>query len=158
MQNLPTRTGPRPQTTVHNPHRQLNQNGAPEVQDMLIDEVLALDGVKLGDSVIAGENARAFILDNPLAQGPDDAFFGATGEFAHIHEPTDGSLHVRLPLEEAEYAVGKGWGEAHPMGQRMGWPMTNIMIYCPRDRAEVATIMTILQRSYSFACGADEEK
>jgi phospholipase/carboxylesterase len=72
--------------------------------------------------------ARAFFLDRDLACGPEAAFQAGT-EFAHIHAPFDGSLHVTLPEEVAREAIARGWGEPHLVQK-------GLLIFGPRDEQE----------------------
>ena len=149
----PARPGPRPRTTAVNPHSQLDQNAPPALQDELARRVLLFPGVGLGESWISVPGSRAFLLQRTLAGGGPDAFFGPTTEFAHIHPHRDGSLHAKLPPEVAAAVVAAGWGEPHPMALRQGPPVTNILLYGPRDEAELDTVLEIVRRSYDFACG-----
>jgi hypothetical protein len=153
MIHLPDRSGSRPNTTTQNPHRQVNQNGPVDLQDQLISGVLQYEGVRLGESVISGEGARAFILDRRLAVGPLDAYFMGSTEFAHLHQPHDGSLHAKLPVGLAKTVIEKKWGEPHPMNLRMGGPVTNIMIYSQRDTADAEIVNLLLRHSYLYARG-----
>lgn len=149
----PARPGPRPRTTAVNPHSQLDQNAPPVLQDELVRRVLLFPGVELGESWISTPGSRAFLLHRTLAGGDPDAFFGPTTEFAHIHPHRDGSLHAKLPPETAAAVVAAGWGEPHPMALRQGPPVTNILLYGPRDEAELETVLAIVQRSHQFAHG-----
>jgi phospholipase/carboxylesterase len=78
------------------PHQQLTQTAPIGLQDELFARVLTLPGVSTGDSCVSVPGARAFILDPALAAGPAAAFQCET-EFAHLHPPGDGSLHIALP-------------------------------------------------------------
>ena len=149
----PTRPGPRPRTRTVNPHEQLDQNAPPGLQDELVRLVLALPCVTLGESWISVPGARAFLLDASAAKGRPDAFFGPTTEFAHIHPAYDGSLHAKLDTLDAEAAMAAGWGEPHPMAARQGPPINNVMLYGPRDEAELAAVFAIVRRSYEFGLG-----
>ena len=59
------------------------------------------------------------------------------GEFAHIHPPHDGSLHMVLPETAFDHAMLQGWGEPHPAAGRFGTPRAIAMIYGSRDEAEL---------------------
>lgn len=73
-------------------------------------------------------------------------------EFAHVHPPYDGSLHLMLPPEAVEEAVATGWAEPHPVARRGLLPPA-VMVYAPRDEAELGTVLRILAASYAFARG-----
>lgn len=153
----PTRRGPRPRTTAVNPHEQLDQNAPPDLQDKLVRQVLTWPGVTLGESWISVPGARAFLLDASVAKGRPEAFFGPTTEFAHIHPAYDGSLHAMLSASEAEAIMAAGWGEPHPMAARRGPPINNVMLYGPRDEAELATVVAIVRRSYHFGLSSSDD-
>lgn len=73
------------------------------------------------------------------------------GEFAHVHP--EATMHVTLSLVDAEEVVRKGWGERHPLsGVRGFWPITYVMIYAPRDDAELEVCKGIVDASVRFVC------
>jgi len=79
--------------------------------------------------------------------------FMVENEFAHFHPAPDGSMHLGLPLADAEYVIEKGWGELHPVA-KMGYLPTNfIMLYAPRNEEEILIAQKIIYRSYLFARG-----
>ena len=65
-------------------------------------------------------------------------------EFAHVHPPYDGSMHMMLPPEAVDEVLAKGWGEPHPMARRGLIPPTAVMVYAPRDAAEVEAILHMI--------------
>ena len=68
-------------------------------------------------------------------------------EPVHIHGVTDTSTHLCLPIERALMICELGWGEVHPYGD-FG---TEIMVYGPRDEAELEVIVSIIEESLEFA-------
>ncbi|MDT7883899.1 MAG: DUF5519 family protein [Thermoflexus sp.] len=152
LEDLPARTGERPLTRRSMPHQQLTQNAPRALQEALFERAQALPGVRVAPSRISVPGARAFYLDPERARGPAEAFvFGY--EFAHLHPPYDGSLHLSLPPELAERVVERGWGEFHPLVAQGVLPPIYVMVYGPRDEAELEVVWRILQASYAFACG-----
>lgn len=151
-QALPPRRGPRPQTRSGMPHRQLDQNAPPELQEALFQRARALPGVRVAPSGVSVPGARAFVLAEDLAAGPPEAFMIGR-EFAHLHPPYDGSLHLTLPPAVAARVVESGWGEPHPLVRWGAFPPTFVMVYGPRDGAELEAVWTIVQASYAFARG-----
>lgn len=149
---FPMRAGPRPTTTTINPHEQLDQNAPPSLQQQLIAQVVAWRHVSLGDSFIS-YGSRAFLLDRAMMGGPPEAFLGPTNEFAHVHPAVDGSMHAKLPPVIGLAAEHAGWAEPHPMAARQGPPITNYMLYGPRDEAELSVVLQLLRSSYEFALG-----
>ena len=80
--------------------------------------MLTLPGVSTGDSCVSVPGARAFILDPALAAGPAAAFQCET-EFAHLHPPGDGSLHIALPPDLYQAVQAADWGDPHPISGTM---------------------------------------
>ncbi len=149
---LPERSGSRPKTTPTNPHTQLDQNPDARIVQELARRVFALPGVEERPSAISVPGARALWLREEVPAGPPEAFMIGR-EFAHIHPMPDGSLHAALPPEIAEEAVRKGWAEQHPVA-RMGFiPQNVVMIYAPRDEAEVEIIAGLVAEAYRYAGG-----
>jgi hypothetical protein len=147
---LPTRPGPKPDTTRPSrtrpsPHQQISQNAPLEMQEELLMRARSLVGVHVGRSLVSVPGARAFHLDEALARGPDNAFQRGR-EFAHLHPAHDGSLHLTLPPEIYQEVLAKGWGEPHPVSGTM-------MVWGPRDREELDVIWSLVRASYEYATG-----
>jgi|SRR5581483_1958175 len=148
---LPGRVGPRPQTGPMMPHQQLSQNAPQPLQERLFQRARTLAGVTVRESRVSVPGARALVLEEG-SRGPREAFM-VDGEFAHLHPPYDGSLHLILPEEAAREVIERGWGELHPAA-RMGMiPATALMVYGPRDEEELETVWAILRISYEHARG-----
>lgn len=143
---LPERTGQPPTTTAGMPHSQVDQNSPPDVFAALADWLFSLPDVQERRSRVSLPSSRAaWVIDeraitNPLAER----------EFTHLHlEPGPGSQHLGLAQADAEMVLARGWGEPHPIdGLRPG--MRYLMIFAPRDHAELATIQTIVRRAYDW--------
>jgi hypothetical protein len=103
-------------------------------------------------SRISVPGARAMVLDEGCAAGEATAFMIGR-EFAHLHPQSDGSLHMALPLELVHEAIEAGWAEHHPVALRGMIPMTIVMVYGPRDEAELEVIKRLVQASLAFARG-----
>jgi hypothetical protein len=149
---LPQRIGSRPRTGPEIPHQQLDQIAPGEVQTELWRRMTTLEGVRAGRSGISLPDTRALHLEPQLALGPGQAYMVGT-EFAHLHGAADGSLHVMLPAALASEAIDKGWAELHPMARRGMAPPTLVMLYGPRDQAELETIWELVVASHAFARG-----
>ncbi len=154
LQQIPRRPEPRPDTRrpTHArrvAHQQLTQNAPPELQETLFERARALPGVQIGPSLVSVPGARAFFLEEHLAQGPAGAFQRAR-EFAHLHPAYDGSLHLTLPATAVQVVLDKGWGELHPVS-------STPMIYGPRDAQELEVVWQLLLASYRFARGELQE-
>jgi hypothetical protein len=147
----PSRVGERPRTTPTNPHTQLDQQPV----DLRWIEELArrafrLPGVLVEPSRISVPGARALVLAPDEPTGPPEAFLIGR-EFAHLHPAPDHSLHAMLPPETVTEAVAAGWAEPHPVALRGLIPPTAVMLYAPRDEAELEVIEGLLRASHAFA-------
>lgn len=149
--SLPARRGERPRTTQTNPHTQLDQQ---PVDAALVEELgrrlFALPGVVERPSGISVPGARALILAPGEPAGPPEAFM-IDREFAHLHPAPDNSLHAMLPTETARAAIDAGWAELHPVARMGLLPETAVMLYAPRDEAELAVIEQLVEASHRFA-------
>ena len=149
---LPERSGDHPKTGPEIPHQQLSQIAPVWLQEELWHRMTGLEGVRPGRSHVSLPDTRALHLDPRLATGPGDAFFTGT-EFAHLHGASDGSLHLMLPVSVAGDAIDKGWSELHPVARRGAAPPTLVMLYGPRDQAELEVVWRLVETSYAFARG-----
>jgi hypothetical protein len=152
--SLLVRVGDRPRTTPTNPHTQLDQQPADgSWTEELARRVFALPGVVEEPSRISVPGARALVLVPEEAIGPPEAFL-IDREFAHLHPAPDHSLHAMLPTEAVTEAVSAGWAEPHPVALRGLIPPTAVMLYAPRDEAELEVIESLVRASHAFARGA----
>ena len=148
---LPERSGTRPRTTPTNPHTQLDQQPTdPRWTQELARRVFALPGVVEEPSRISVPGARALVLAPDEAIGPPEAFL-IDREFAHLHPAPDHSLHAMLPRDTATAAVAAGWAEPHPIALRGLIPPTAVMLYAPRDEAELEVVEQLVRASHAFA-------
>lgn len=150
---FPTRRGSRPQTTIVNPHQQLEQQpGDIRFREALDAALKQLPDVTWTHSRISVPGAVALTLSPSDATGPDEAFMVGT-EFAHLHPHPDYSLHVTLPDDVARAAIDTGWVEQHPMARRGELPFGHVMVYAPRDDTEVDVVTQLVHISYDYARG-----
>lgn len=152
---LAARHGERPLTTrpspeLAHPHQQLTQTGPAQLGDELVARGVALPGITVGDSCVSTPGARAFRLDPDLAQGPASAFQCGT-EFAHVHPPAEGSLHMTLPPLVYDAVLGARWGEPHPISGTM-------LVFSPRNRRELEIVWQLVIASYRHALGELNEE
>nr|WP_257957021.1 luciferase family protein [Nocardioides sp. B-3] len=117
----------------------------------MFERIARLDGISSGPSMISVPGARGFVA--PAADGPDDAFLVTeVKEFAHLHPEQDGSLHLALPLDLAGDAIARGWAQSHMWaGVRLSPGF--LMVYGPRDEAELEVVAGIVEASYRYALG-----
>lgn len=142
----PHRAGTRPTTTPTNPHTQLDQIAPVDLQDRLRDHALSLPGTRRGSSRVSVPGAIAFYLDEPMKPSRLPNLFG--GEWGHIHPHSDGSLHLNVPTELAEQLIQAGWAEYHSLVARGVIPPLVVMLYGPRDEAELAVCASIVEEAY----------
>jgi phospholipase/carboxylesterase len=150
---LPARAGARPRVSWTIPQQQESDTSPTEIQEQLFARIAGLPGVSTRQSAISVPGARGFMVQREDS-GPLDAFLvPRAGEFAHLHPAYDGSLHVALPPALAADAVAKGWAVAHPLaGVRLTPGM--VMVYGPRDAAELDSVAAIVAASHAYAVGA----
>ncbi len=147
---LTPRPGPRPRTSERAiPHQQLDQTAPREVYDRLVERFVAMPRTTNGPSLISVPGARALFLacDEPCNE---HAFFRGR-EFAHVHPPFDGSFHMILSARDCDQVVAAGWGELHPLAIAGLIQRTTVMVYAPRDEAEIEIVLAIAQASQRFA-------
>jgi len=151
--SLPVRAGSPPRTTPSNPHKQLDQlPGDTTIREQLMRWAFALPGVVEEWSGISVKGARALVLADGEPTGPPEAFMVGR-EFAHFHPEPDLSMHAILPAELAREAIDAGWAEMHPVARRGLIPPTAVMLFAPRDEAELEVVQGLLRASYQFARG-----
>ena len=153
MLSLPTRSGAKPRTTAAAPHEQLDQNPSPTVYGLLKNRAFGYPHVERRPSAISVPGAEALWLEDGHAQGCVEAFM-VGNEFAHVHPPHDGSMHLMLPEPDVGELLAKGWGEMHPMALLGRIPPHAVMLYAPRDADDVELVLRVIARSHEFATGA----
>lgn len=149
---LPTRRGPRPETTGAVPHTQIGVDPVPEVDEQLRRRAFALPDVQNRPTIISQPGARGLWLDDdlPLAR-PELILRGR--EFSHIHP--DGSLHAPLPVDRALEAVQAGWAELHPWVDLEEFPDGLVLLYTPQSLEELEVTLGLLVESYNLVTGRD---
>jgi phospholipase/carboxylesterase len=144
------RPGPRPLTTPTNPHTQLDQIAPVALQEQVFSRARDLPGVVVGASHVSVPGARAFHL--PGCGDPVPGGFMIAQEFAHVHPARDGSLHMALPPKIVDAVIENGWAERHPLAGKHGLPNNIVMVYGPRDDAELEIVVALVRASYAGAC------
>jgi len=152
MFELPPREGPPPTTTDCAPHEQVDQNSPVEIHESFKSRAFDFPFVERRHSIISVPGAQALWLPDKHAHGCRESFM-IGNEFAHVHPSYDGSSHLMLPENCVRELLNKGWGEPHPMVATGLIPDTAVMVFAPRDEAEIDVVLKILATSYDFACG-----
>jgi phospholipase/carboxylesterase len=147
---LPERAGDRPVTGPEVPHLQFTQTSPPEIREELRQWMAtALPGTSTGRSEISTHDTWAVLL-NYVAPVKSVSLMPPRwdAEFVHLH--ADGSLHLCLaPADHAAF-LKSGWGEKHPFYDR---GVNVVMLYAPRDRAELEVAKKVVAASYQYATG-----
>lgn len=148
------RAGARPETSVDGPQRQLTQRSTPALWGRLVARTFALPGVFESRSAVSPAGSRAVLLEShPRLILPESSL--ASGEFpvepAHLHGVDDTSLHLCLPAMRAAEVCDAGWGERHQFADHG----TQIMIYGPRDDAELDLVVGLIEESVDWATRAN---
>ena len=149
---LPGRFGLRPRSSAKLPFRQLEQFPPPEMSRRLLELSLSIPYVHARQSRVASPECRALCVADSVARGPAEAFIDGH-EFCHLHPLPHGCLHLTLPAESIEGIVAQGWAERHPL-HKLGVMETLVMVYAPRNPAEVDVVLSIVEYSSRFATGA----
>jgi hypothetical protein len=146
------RPGPRPTTSDVGPHRQVDQRAPAAVWGELVARVFALDDVVEGISQVSPASSRAvFLVDLVEETVPERSLApGRRVEPVHLHGVEDTSVHLVLPAGRGAELVRLGWAEPHQYAD-FG---TEYMVYGPRDRAELESVLSVIEESLRFARGA----
>lgn len=150
---LAQRCGPRPTIAGIAPQRQINQRGCPEMYQLLRNTLkrAALSHPESLRTAIScfEKSGLALFADHPIN-------VTCRGEIAHVHD-SDHSLHMNLHPDDAAVVLAKGWGERHPLSKG-GWlgryvPQQFLMVYAPRDRAELEVVCRIIEAAIFWVSG-----
>jgi phospholipase/carboxylesterase len=149
---LSGRFGPRPRSSVSLPFRQLDQFPPENLQRRLIELSSEMPHVHVRQSRLASPGCLALCINDGVAAGPVESFIDGH-EFCHVHALPEGCIHTVLPPSTIEVVVALGWAERHPV-HRLGLMETLVMIYAPRDEAELDVVISLMECARQFAIGA----
>jgi hypothetical protein len=153
ISDLAARQGPPPRMTPANPQEQLEQFPPDwRIVQRLADFAFALPHVVERPTQIAPIGSRAMWLTTDIPGNPEAFLVGR--EFAHIHNPPIGSMHVTLPEPYRSRAIAKGWAIRHPFAVRGLGPADAVFVFAPRDETELAWASLLLEISHGNACEA----
>ena len=163
----PQRRSSRPTMGPHPaPHRQLDQLPDKAAREKLIarfeelgQHAQAKGLIDLRQSLFEKQHTAMFVAKarpwHSIAQQ-------TRGETAHIHAGIDGSVHVVLHPADCKSVLEAGWGERQALdGVKLlkklvgaSLPVNYILLYAPRDDAELETVLSIVKASIRFMAGA----
>jgi Family of unknown function (DUF5519) len=149
--NLPARKGAPPRMTPTNPQEQLEQ--FPDewrLVETLADYAFSLANVVERPTHIAPPGSRALTFNSDHASDDRDAFM-VDLEFAHIHNPPVGSMHLTLPSDIRDAAIAKGWALRHPLAVRGIVSPDVTFVFAPRNDEELAWAKILLAASHQYA-------
>jgi hypothetical protein len=149
---LSGRFGSRPRSSVSLPFRQLDQFPPENIHRRLVELTFEMPHVHARQSRVASTGCLALCIHDGAAAGPLEAFIDGH-EFCHLHALPEGCIHAILPPSMVEVVVALGWAERHPL-HRLGLMGSLVMIYAPRDEAELVVAVTIVEYARQFAMGA----
>ena len=153
LEDLPYRRGARPRVAPHPvPHRQLDAHApAPLIRTLqgTFENAACADPARLSMATSHYEkHNQAVTLGAPWRRHADARV--AHGEIGHVH-PSDGSMHMIVSPADARIVIERGWGERHGLaGVRLGLPSSYMMIYAPRDEADVSAVSSILGAAITY--------
>lgn len=150
--DLTPRQGQRPTSSLVLPFRQLDQWPPAVIHERLLRECAVLAGVRVRQSRMASPFTRALYLPDEIAAGPPDAFIDLH-EFCHLHPLPEGTIHLVLPPPVLERVVALDWAERHPITAAGILPGL-VMVYAPRNAAELDVVLGLVRVSVHYARGA----
>jgi Family of unknown function (DUF5519) len=162
LRDLQPRQGRRPLVVGVAPQRQVTQNCPPAMVHALQDSIREL----------ADECPSHWYVATSAFEKHNEALFSRFktftepdyyGEIVHSHA-RDGSMHLTLHPEDVKLVLKKGWGERHPLAHGRTWwwhwpvPRGFMIIYGPRDRAELQQVKSIIRAAAWWVSGMDPRK
>jgi hypothetical protein len=152
---IPVRRGSRPKTLIGPLHIQCNGHGDPKYLNQLVDDVLTWPHVE--STPPASRLDTIPIRLEEAATTSNSSAFISTREFARVllGAPT---IYLALPLVSAHWAIVRGWAEPHYLRSFGLMPAGAVLVYTPKDPAELAVCYSLFAEAYNFACrfGKDE--
>ena len=78
-------------------------------------------------------------------------------EISHVHSSGDHSIHVTLSQQDCIKVLNAGWGQRHGLAgvktlELLGFALSYqyILLYAPRDIAEIQIVMEIVEASIKY--------
>ena len=147
-QALPARRGSRPQTLPGPLHLQFNQHGDRKYLEQLLDRVLSWPHVEPAPSM-ADSPDTIFVRLKQTAATSEPSVFITDREFGRLllGAPT---IYLALPLVCAHWAILRRWAEPHYLASYGLMPAGTVVVYTPRDPAELEVCTFFFEESYRF--------
>ncbi|MFT2708087.1 luciferase family protein [Clavibacter zhangzhiyongii] len=150
------RPGPRPSLSDEGPQRQLTDRAAPELWGRLVAHAFSLPGVRESHSQVSPASSRGLFLrdlETPIVPWTSLAPEGRL-EPVHLHGVDDTSVHLCLPVARGAELTALGWATPHQY-EDFG---TEILVYGPRDEAEVDVVVGLIEEAIAFARDPGDEQ
>ena len=155
--DIPKRTGDAPMVAGYVPHQQIDQHSGKKIFEKFKVRVAELPHVSLIKSRTTVDESIGLYIDPGVDLHPK-----AEREFTHLNtEPGLGSFHVKLPTEDLDHLIKKGWGTYHPMSEGLkdrSGKIAVALVYAPRDDEELDVAMSILKYAHKFAISKPQKK
>jgi len=153
--SLPTRKGTKPLIRGIAPQRQQTQKSGQAVYACLVAKIKGLARIP-GNRLLERTSCFEKHSSGLFTSVPITRTCG--GEICHAH-PSDGSMHMTLHPADANLLIEMGWGERHPLA-RGGWcrnfvPREFMLVYAPRDEAEVEVVAKVIAAGIWWVSGVD---
>jgi hypothetical protein len=155
-EGLPMRKGGRPKTIIGPLHIQCNEHGQRKYLNQLLNDVLSWPYIEPRSKSLNHLDRVSIRLQEIAATDDLSAFIHDT-EFARVllEAPT---IIMVLPLVCAHWAIVKGWAEPHYLQSFGLVPAGTVIVYTPRNRAELEVCYSLFFESYYFASKIVREK
>jgi len=155
--DIPHRPGESPRVAGYVPHQQIDQHSGKKIFEKFKTRVAELPHVSMINSRTTVDQSIGLYIDPGVKLHPK-----AEREFTHINtEPGLGSFHVKLPTEDLDYIISKGWGTYHPMSEGLNGRTGQVavaLVYAPRNDEELDVAISILKYAHKFAISAPQKK
>ena len=156
LEQLPQRSGQRPDITFRIPHLQLDQIAPAPLYDQLAISVANLPGLRV-EPIQLAELGQGWYLTPGDEGGPDRQRFTDEGSFGHLHSRSQGSMHLLLPMDLFRQIIApRGWGIIHPYSAVKGVGTEHAdytMVFAPHTHADLEAIWVIVQAAYAYSTG-----
>lgn len=147
------RTGRPPAIDDDGPVWQLDQRAVPTTWVAVWDALRSVPGVIAGASALDEPGSRAVLVPSVTFPVPGTSFAvdGNPLEPAHLHSPSDTSIHIVLPAERGALLIAQGWAIRCPRAVHG----TELILFGPRDEAELEVVVALARESVRWALAAN---
>jgi hypothetical protein len=151
LRRLSRRAGTPPRIDRRYPCPQLEATAPEAIRARLQERAGRLPSVSVEPTRLSVPG-RALVLDEELAKGKPEAF--VSGREIAVLRP-DGSVQLNLDPIWGEKVLDRGWATIHPLARYLAGalPPQSAIVYAPRDDAEIAVVLKILEAAHCLAVG-----